>query len=201
MKSIIKILSSIANTGVVNTLSIEDAQKVRLTNILGLLPMPICLYFFVLGLNNGLSFLWQICLFLMLGMLGVLFINYKRKYITAKAVSFFLYSFDVFLIHNSVNINYSVTCFFFPIFISYEIIYDVKKQFNYFLPNIVFTALCTAACFLLPRYLFFKTILTGDILAIVEFSVFAFSLVLGALYMCIIIAMHMQTEKKLVDAI
>jgi signal transduction histidine kinase len=200
MKILLKTLYSMANLGVEKSLPIEDVQKIRLTNILAILPVPICIYFLIIGLYNGFTFLWMVCIFLMLGIACVLFINYKQKYITAKAVSFFLYSFCVFIIHNSININYSVICFFFPIFISYEIIYDVKKHFNYFLPNILFTALCAIACFLVPKYLLFQTILPGNISGIVEMSVLIFALVLGALYMYIVISIHMQTEKKLINA-
>ncbi len=199
MKSIFQILNKLANLGVVDGLSIEDAQKVRLTNILTLLPMPLTAFYFVYGLYNGLNFLWAICAFLILGIFAVVFVNYKKKYVLAKSISFYVYAIGVFLIHNSTNIGYCVTNFFFMLFISHEIMYDVKKQIRAFLPTIIFTFFAALACFIVPQYFFFHSVFNNQVLIILQMSIYAFTLIMGGVYMGIVINMHRLTEKKLLD--
>jgi signal transduction histidine kinase/ActR/RegA family two-component response regulator len=200
MRRILQISYNIANLGVADGLDIEDAKKVTLTNILSLLPAPLTAYYFIFGLYYGLGFLSGICGFLLAGMFFVVFANYKKKYVVAKSISFYVYTLGVFMIYNSTNIGYSVTNFFFMLFISYEIIYDVKKQFRAFLPNIIFTFIAAAACFFAPRYLFFNSPFDVSIVHILQMSIYGFTLLMGGVYMFIVINMHMRTEKKLIKA-
>jgi signal transduction histidine kinase/CheY-like chemotaxis protein len=199
MKPILQILNKIVNLGVADGLSIEDAQKIRLTNILTLLPMPLAAFYFFYGLYEGLLFLWAICAFLLVGIFFVVLINYKKKYVLAKSISFYVYACGVFLIHNSTNIGYCVTNFFFMLFISHEIMYDVRKQFKAFLPTIIFTFVAAAACFLAPKYLLFHSVFNEHDLTLLQMSIYAFTLLMGGVYMGIVINMHRLTEKKLLD--
>jgi signal transduction histidine kinase/ActR/RegA family two-component response regulator len=195
-----RILNTIINIGVTEKLSIEEAQKVKLTNILTLMPMPLAAYYCLFGLYHGLTFLWGICAFLVVGICFVVFANYKEKYVVAKSISFYVYAFGVFMIHNSTNLGYCVTNFFFMLFISHEIMYDVKKQFKTFLPTIIFTSICAIACFVAPRYIFFKSIFEDYFLNLLQMSIYTFTLLMGGIYMAIVIKMHMLTEKKLTNA-
>jgi signal transduction histidine kinase/CheY-like chemotaxis protein len=199
MKPILQILNKIVNLGVADGLSIEDAQKIRLTNILTLLPMPLAAFYFFYGLYEGLLFLWAICAFLLVGIFFVVLINYKKRYVLAKSISFYVYAFGVFMIHNSTNIGYCVTNFFFMLFISHEIMYDVRKQFKAFLPTIIFTFIAAMACFLAPKYLFFYSVFNIHDLTLLQMSIYAFTLLMGGVYMGIVINMHRLTEKKLLD--
>ncbi len=199
LNRLLQILQNISNLGVTTNASIEDAQKIRLTNILSLLPMPMAAFYFVFGLSNGVVFLWGICLFLMVGIFIVVYVNYKQKYQLAKSISFYVYALGVFLIYNSTNIGYCVTNFFFMLFISHEIIYDVRKHLKAFLPTIIFTFLAAMACFILPQYLFFSSNFDAGVLKILQLSIYIFTLLMGAVYMGIVINMHRITEKKLLN--
>jgi signal transduction histidine kinase/ActR/RegA family two-component response regulator len=199
IKRILQILNIVGNVGVVQGLSIEEAQKVRLTNILTLLPMPLTAFYFVFGLYYDFAFLWGICAFLMIGIFAVVFINYKKRYVLAKSVSFYVYALSVFLIHNSTNIGYCVTNFFFMLFISHEIMYDVRKQLKTFLPTIIFTFISAMACFLAPKYFFFHSVFEAGVLNLLQMSIYIFTLLMGGIYMGIVINMHMLTERKLLN--
>ncbi len=200
MKRILQILTSVSDIGVIKGLSIEDGQKIRLTNILTLLPMPLAAFYFFFGLYHELVFLAGICAFILLGIFLVLFANHTGKYIIAKSISFYFYAFSVFMIHNSTNLGYCVTNFFFMLFISHEIMYDVKKQFWAFLPTIIFTLFAAAACFLAPHYLFFNSAFESHVLHLLQMSIYTFTLLMGGVYMGIVINMHILTEKKLTKA-
>jgi signal transduction histidine kinase/ActR/RegA family two-component response regulator len=200
MRRILRISYKIANLGVAEGLNIEDAKKVTLTNILTLLPAPLAAFYFIFGLYYGLTFLWGICAYLLIGVSFVVFANYKEKYVTAKSISFYIYASGVFLIHNSTNLGYCVTNFFFMLFISHEIMYDVKKQFKAFLPTIIFTLLAAAACFLSPHYIFFHSDFDDNVLNMLQMSIYSFTLFMGGVYMGIVIKMHIRTERKLTNA-
>jgi signal transduction histidine kinase/ActR/RegA family two-component response regulator len=200
MRRILRISYKIANLGVAEGLNIEDAKKVTLTNILTLLPAPLAAFYFIFGLYYGLTFLWGICAYLLIGVFFVVFANYKEKYVTAKSISFYIYASGVFLIHNSSNLGYCVTNFFFMLFISHEIMYDVKKQFKAFLPTIIFTLFAAAACFLAPHYIFFHSDFDDNVLNILQLSIYSFTLFMGGVYMGIVIKMHIRTERKLTNA-
>jgi signal transduction histidine kinase/CheY-like chemotaxis protein len=195
-----KILNKLINLGVADGQRIEESQKIRLTNILAIFPAPIYLYFFLVGLNEASVLIAGICLVLLTATSFSLYCNYKKKYILAKSLNFIVDSFCVFLLHNSMNANYSAICFFFPILIAYEIIFDIKSQFKFFLPNILFTALCIAACFLLPNYIFTTSIMPESLAAVIIRSNYIFSILLSASYLYAIISMHTQTQEKLVFA-
>jgi signal transduction histidine kinase/CheY-like chemotaxis protein len=199
MKYILQILNRLVNLGVTEDLSIEDAQKIRLTNILTLLPMPLAAFYFLYGLFNNLGFLAGICAFLLAGIFSVVFVNYKKKYVLAKSISFYVYASSVFLIHNSTNIGYCVTNFFFMLFISHEIMYDVRKQLKAFLPTIIFTFICATACFLAPKFFFFHSIFDVHVVTLLQMSIYSFTLLMGAVYMGIVINMHILTERKLLN--
>ncbi len=199
MKVVLSLLEKISNLGVGNEVSIEDAQKIRLTNILTLLPMPLAAFYFIYGLYFNLSFLWEICAFLLTGIFFVVYVNHRKKHVLAKSISFYVYGLGVFLIHNSTNLGYCVTNFFFMLFISHEIMYDVKKHFNTFLPTILFTFFCAAGCFLAPQYLLFHSVFNDNVVALLQMSIYCFTLLMGGVYMGIVINMHRLTEKKLLD--
>jgi signal transduction histidine kinase/CheY-like chemotaxis protein len=200
MRRILRISYKIVNLGVADGLNIEDAKKVMLTNILTLLPAPLAAFYFIFGLYYGLTFLWGICAYLLIGVSFVVFANYREKYVTAKSISFYVYASGVFLIHNSTNLGYCVTNFFFMLFISHEIMYDVKKQFKAFLPTIIFTLVAAAACFLAPHYIFFRSDFDVKVLNILQMSIYSFTLFMGGVYMGIVIKMHIRTERKLTNA-
>lgn len=199
MNIILQVFNKISNLGVVDGLSIEDAQKIRLTNILTLLPMPLSAFYFVYGLYFELNFLSGICAFLLTGIFFVVYANYKKRYLLAKSISFYVYAFAVFMIHNSTNLGYCVTNFFFMLFISHEIMYDVKKHFRSFLPTILFTFFCASGCFLAPHYLFFNSNFNTQVVSLLQMSIYGFTLLMGGVYMGIVINMHRLTEKKLLD--
>jgi signal transduction histidine kinase/CheY-like chemotaxis protein len=77
--------------------------------------------------------------------------------------------------------------------------YDVKKQIRAFLPTIIFTFFAALACFIVPQYFFFHSVFNNQVLLILQMSIYAFTLIMGGVYMGIVINMHRLTEKKLLD--
>ncbi len=186
--------------GVTPDLRVEDAQRVRLTNILGVMPIFIYLYFIYFGLSQQYYFPPILCSGLTIGAITGLYFNYKRKHILAKSILFSVNSFSVFITYNILNIDYSIVCYFFPLVIAYEIVFDAKKEAKGFFPTFVFTLLCTLACFLLPKGLFFSYTMTDELLKTSILLNYAFPMILSVAFVFTIINIHSHTQEKLIAA-
>ena len=99
--------------GITPQLKIEEAQRVRLTNILGSSPILVFLFYIYFGFTHRFWFLPILCGGLMLAVIAGLYCSYLRKPGLAKGVLFSVNSFSIFITYNLVNIDYSVTSFFF----------------------------------------------------------------------------------------
>jgi signal transduction histidine kinase/ActR/RegA family two-component response regulator len=200
MKFITAIYQKITNWGVTSHLKIEEVQRVRLTNILGVMPIFVYLYFIYFGLSNHYYFPPLLCIGLTFFAIIGLYLNYKQKYVLAKGILFAANSFSIFITYNILNIDYSITCYFFPLVIAYEIVYDVKKEFKGFLPTFIFTIVCILCCFLLPKNLFFEYEMSADLLHTSILLNYAFPMLLSVFFMFTIINIHSNTQQKLIGA-
>ncbi len=200
MKSLQSLYSRLSHIGVSPKLKIEEVQRVRLTNILGMAPIFIYLFFIVFGLVYNYYFPPLIATVLTLGALSGLYFNAKANYLLAKGVLFSINSFSVFITYNVLNIDYSITCYFFPLVIAYEILYDVKKEFIGFLPTFIFTVVCILGCFLLPKNIFYSYKMTDELLNTSIILNYIFPMLLSLFFMFTIINIHSSTQQKLISA-
>jgi signal transduction histidine kinase/CheY-like chemotaxis protein len=200
MKNLLHTYRRITNLGVGQSLKVEDIQRIRLTNILGFLPIFIYLYFIGFGLYNNYYFPVFISTGLIIGASIGLYFNHLQKYLTAKSILFSINSLSVFITCNSLNIDYSIVCYFFPLIIAYEIVFDAKKEFTFFLPTFCFTLICALSCFLLPKFLFYQYNMNDALLhtSILMNYVLPFSL--SVIFMFTIINIHANTQQKLIAA-
>lgn len=195
-----KAYHALSNLGITPHLKIEEAQRIRLTNMLGSSPILIYLFYIYFGLTHRFYFLPVICSCLILGIFIGLYCNYKGRPLSAKGILFSVNSFSIFITYNLVNIDYSVTCYFFPLIIVFVMIYDIKKELNGFILSFGFTMICALCCFLLPKYLFSTFILSAEALKTVVVLNYAFAMSLSVLIMVIIIRIHAQTQDKMIKA-
>lgn len=191
---------TLSNLGITPQLKIEEAQRIRLTNLLGSSPILIFLFYIYFGLTHRFWFLPILCSCLMLAVVAGLYCNYIRKPILAKGVLFSVNSFSIFITYNLVNIDYSVTCFFFPLIIVYVMIYDIKKERNGFLFTFIITMTCLVSCFVLPKYLFYSVQMSPDLLQDVIVLNYILAFALSIVIMSIIININAQTHDKLIKA-
>jgi signal transduction histidine kinase/CheY-like chemotaxis protein len=200
MQKLQLLYKKVTNLGVTSHLKIEEIQRVRLTNILGTFPIFIYLYFIYFGLSNNYYFPAILCTCLTIGALTGLYFNYKCRYSLAKGILFSVNSFSIFAAYNALNIDYSITCYFFPLVIAYEIVFDVKREFKQFLPTFIFTMACVLSCFFLPKYLFYGYQMTEELLRTSIILNYAFPMIIAVVFMFTIINIHSQTQQKLIKA-
>jgi len=195
-----KAYDALSNLGITPHLKIEEAQRIRLTNMLGSSPILIYLFYTYFGLTHRFYFLPIICSCLILGIFIGLYCNYRGRPLLAKGILFSVNSFSIFITYNLVNIDYSVTCYFFPLIIVFVMIYDIKKELDGFILSFGFTMICALCCFLLPKYLFSTFILSPETLKTVVVLNYVFAMSLSVVIMVIIIRIHAQTQDKMIKA-
>jgi signal transduction histidine kinase/CheY-like chemotaxis protein len=191
---------TLSGIGITPQLKIEEAQRVRLTNVLGSSPILVFLFYIYFGFTHHFLFLPILCSGLMLAVFAGLYCSYRRKPVLAKGVLFSVNSFSIFITYNLVNIDYSVTCFFFPLILVYVMVYDVRKEWKGFLLAFAFTMVCLVSCFVVPKYLFYSVRMSPELLQdiIVLNHVLAFGLSIAIMF--IIIWINAQTHDKLIKA-
>ncbi len=123
-----KLYNKILDIGITAEMSIEQMQRIRLTNILGVLPIFIYLFFVVFGLAYKYYFPPLICAILLVLAFFGLYMGSVGKNLISRGILFSINSVSVFIIYNILNIDYSITCYFFPIVIAYEMAFDVRKE-------------------------------------------------------------------------
>jgi signal transduction histidine kinase/CheY-like chemotaxis protein len=191
-------LKKLMDLGVKETLKVEEAQRVRLTNILGFIPMLMYVAYFVFGLLNQYYFPVFLCGFLLIVASFGIYLNAKGFYGQAKFVLFSINSISIFIAYNCLNIDYSICCYFFPLLMAFEILYDVKNEFKPFLSALIFSALCVAACFVLPKGLFYYFEMADDLLESSKLMNYLLPFGIGLFFMLVIMKMHAETQDKLI---
>jgi signal transduction histidine kinase len=198
--SMSNIFTTIINAGVRSNLRVEEAQRVKLTNVLALLPIVVYVYFIYFGIHFGYTASVIIASsFLLLSLLG-LWLNSAGKYNTAKFVLFLVNALCIAITHNMFNVGDSYLMLFFPLFVCYIVYYDIRREFGRMLPSLLLTFLCLMACFFLPQYSFFKVELPAEM---VKFSIFLNYLISFGLFFIILVLIQQNTNsthKKLIDA-
>jgi signal transduction histidine kinase/ActR/RegA family two-component response regulator len=200
MKRINKLYQIITNIGVKDGLRIEDIKRIRLTNILGIAPVFIYIYFIILGLQNKYYFPPILCSGLTVGTAIGIYFNNKHKYLIARSILFTVCSLSVFFTYNILNIDYSIVCYFFPLIMAYEILFDTKKEVRYFFPAFIFTICCLAACFFLPKYLFYQFLMSDELFQLSVKLNYLFPFLLSVVFMFTIINIHSKTQDSLIIA-
>jgi signal transduction histidine kinase len=197
----LKLLNQIRNLGVKEHHSIEFAQRIRMTNLLALIPVATYLYYIIWGLFN------QYYVPVIMGTIVLLFqafgmyLNYIGKYGIAKIILFGSCALIVFVTYNCVNIDYSITAYFFPLFIAYEIVFEIKSEKKYFFLSFCFTVLCLIACFVLPKHLFYQYNMSAELLEQSIILDFIFPSIISVLFVYFIMRSNEKVQIKLNAAI
>jgi signal transduction histidine kinase/ActR/RegA family two-component response regulator len=201
MKLIIDLLNKITNAGVKDGQRLEDMQRIKLTNILGTIPIVTYIYFIIWGVSNNYYFPVyvgsSITAFAIIG----LYLNFKGYYGIAKNILFCSCSLIIPITYNCLNIDYSILTFLFPLFIAYEMVFDVQNEFKYFIPSFCFTILCAIACFVLPKYLFYHYEMEHELMVQSITLNYIFSLFISISFVLVIIKTHAKTQAKMLSAL
>jgi signal transduction histidine kinase len=85
--------------------------------------------------------------------------------------------------------------------IAYEIVFDAKKEMKYFITSFCFTILTVVACFVLPKYLFYKYEMEHNLMVESITLNYVFSFAISMLFVLVITKMHVKTQTKMLKAL
>lgn len=171
-----------ASLGVTDNLQIQQAQRVRLTNTLSLIPIFVYGYYFFYGLYFNIKpSIFMAGTFFMVSVCGVL-LNTFRKYGIAKFILLTCCAVSAASSHNAFDLGESQLFLFFPILLVMLILFDTNKEKLAVAASLCSIAACLITALLLPRFYFYKeelgpelAILSKWICYIVSFGVFIIS--------------------------
>jgi signal transduction histidine kinase len=188
------------NLGVHPGLSIISAQRVKLTNILGLIPLSVYAYYVIYGLYfkvNG-SILIAVS-FLVCSLLALLF-NARRKYNVAKFLLILCSAASNAITYNAYNVGDAQLMIFFPILLIFLIMFDPVLERKAMLLNFLTVTGMLIATICIPRYYFFKVELTPDLLVFSRWLCILLSFSLFIVVLLILGKNAYKTVHKLEDA-
>lgn len=200
MKLLNSLFQKLANNGVRHASKIEDVQRTKLVNVLASIPIFIYLFFIVFGLINNYYFPVYVGSILTVVVAFAFYFNYTGKQSQAKIVIFSVNSLSVLFIYNCLNIDYSILCYFFPLIMAYEIVFDAKRERAYFIPSFVITLACLIACFILPKGLFYSYNMSDALLQQSILLNFILPLLISVAFLFTIIKINAETQGKLIRA-
>jgi signal transduction histidine kinase len=200
MKSLKSFFDKIANNGLKHSTRIEEVQRTKLLNILGSIPVVIYIFFIIFGLLNNYFFPVYVGLVLTVVVSIGFYFNYSGKQSLAKIIIFSVNSLSVLFIYNCLNIDYSILCYFFPVIMAYEIVFDAKRERAYFVPSFVITITCLVASFLIPKGIFYSYTMSDELLHQSIILNYIFPLIISIAFLFTIIKIHSETQGKLINA-
>jgi signal transduction histidine kinase len=192
--------SVIANIGVSDSLKIEEAQRIRHINILSILPILLHIFFILDAEAEAYLYCAVIGVFLTIITGFGLYLNYIHKHLTAKNIIIGVNAISILVRSNVLNLDLSVSCFYFPLLLCYPLTFDPVKEIRYFLPSILLTFLCLIGSFLLPKYLLFQYLFPIEDIAIHNTYNYVFSFLLFAIFLIIVINDHHSAKQNLILA-
>ena len=142
--------------GVTKELPIEISQRVRLLNIFVLFPILLFVFFIAWGIYSQ-HFFPAIAASLMLGIISFsLYSNKIGNYAIAKSIFFTSSAISLLIIQNTLDIDFTITGYYFPLIVAFLILYDVKKEWINLSVTFLITIACLIGCFALKGHLLYN---------------------------------------------
>lgn len=193
-------IKKLINLGVVESLKVENAQVIRLVNILALFPVPVYLFYIGYGIYFDQWFSSALALSMIVLTGFSLWQNVRLNYGMAKVILLGLNGFSLWVTYHVFNVDYSVLTAFLPLIMAYTFLFDLEKEKGVFYFSALLTTFFIVSSFVLPKQLFYAVNLTVDKVIMSNYIHLAFSLVL-TIFVALALFKHKEiTNKKLILA-
>ena len=193
-------IHKLVNLGVTESLKIEEAQIVRLTNVLALFPIPVYLFY----IGYGFFFNQVFSSILASSMIILTAISVRQnslgRYGIAKIVLIGLNGFSIWVTFNVFNIDYSVLSSFLPLLLCYGFFFDLEREKREFAISAGLTLFFIVSSFLIPRQLLYGIDLAPADAELSNLLHLLFSFVLTALLVYALFRYTRITNSKLIVA-
>src|SRR6478672_529631 len=124
-----KMYKSILNLGVHKSMPFHEFYRVRFSNFLQLVSQLFFLFYFFVGYVLHSTFLMVVPLVMMATGITSLVLNKLRMYKTARTFFLCCFSLLLFGVCNVLNMGSYFVVFYFPVFVSFALYYDIRNDF------------------------------------------------------------------------
>jgi signal transduction histidine kinase/CheY-like chemotaxis protein len=99
-----------------------------------------------------------------------------------------------------LNIDHSVCCYFFPLLMGYQILFDLRTEWKRFLVTVSVTLLFAIGCFVLPKGAWYYYEMPPELIERSRLTNFILPLVIAIIFLIIIMRMYIAAQNKLIEA-
>jgi signal transduction histidine kinase len=191
----------IVNAGIAPQMNLRDAQRVRLTNLMGLTCAVAYCGLLLLGLALSFPLLWITCLSMFLLSIVALWNNGRRRYALAKTILLAANSIVVLFMSKSYNASLTILELYFPLFAAYVLFYDFRSERRVLVFNFIITMACFIAAILLPDFTFAHIIAPPQAAYLLRITDHVIGVGMFICFLYIAVRIHADTERKLLDVI
>ncbi|MBV6647792.1 MAG: GHKL domain-containing protein [Cyclobacteriaceae bacterium] len=190
----------LVSLGVTDKLKIEQAQIVRLTNIVAMIPLIAYMFYVGYGFYFKQYFSSLLSGSMILLTFLALYFNWQERYGLSKTILFFLNSFSLWVTYHVFNVDYSALTSYFPILFCLPFFFHLPTERRYLLIAGAFPVLSIILSFLLPRQVIYQVNLPPDVAALSNTFHILFSFGLTFLVLYAVFKNRNATQRKLVVA-
>lgn len=194
------IFTKIILLGIRDNLKIEEVQRVRLTNTLGMFAFFVYFGFIGYGIYFGEKVSGILAAIMCAITAIAIFLNSRSRYNAAKFLLFTSNGICLLATKIIFNIDFSVATFYFPIIFCYAVFYDVKEQWKLFLPSFIITIVLLFCCFFIPAGKYNIVLLKPEVLHFSIYLNYGLAFLLSILVMITILNNYAHTQKILIAA-
>ena len=193
------ILNNLINRGVPLNSSIELSQQIRVTNSVSLVVALIFMFCRLYGFwIEGTRTTWFAFFFMSLS-ISTWLLNINRYHKAAKVFLFAFTSFSVLFTYHVYTIGVSVLTSFFPILLAFAFFFDLPSERNVFVIALTITVVNISASLLLPRHLFYKVVVTTELVELSDLVHVIVSVLLSLVLLILVIRNKNITQKQLIN--
>jgi signal transduction histidine kinase/ActR/RegA family two-component response regulator len=188
------------NLGITPATHKADANRIRLTNIIAILPLlpyAFALVYCIIYNYPRIVFTSGIAI---VSIITVLALNYFRRYAFAKSLLICANSAILVVFYKLMADEVSMFFFYFPTIISFIVFYRPGQERKYLWGTAFFVAFCMALCMFLPNQLFAPFPLPVSIHRFIYLFSATVSTLLTAFYIYIIFRVSLRNERILKKA-
>ena len=174
-------IQKIINLGIKGDLTTEEAQIVRLTNVVALIPAIAYTFYLWYGIYYQYLFTFVLASSMLASTGLALFWNAIGKHGLAKTTLFTINSFSIWLTYHVFNVDYSVLSSFFPILFCLPLFFKIKKEKTCFIISSSIVAIAIVSSFIVEKQQIHSIMLTEEEVAVSNLFHISISFLLTAL--------------------
>jgi signal transduction histidine kinase len=147
----ISLLHKVVNVGVNDAMSFADQNRTRQANIFMLVPLPVYVFFMVIGTLYHQTLILYLGIAAIGGNLLGLWFSAQGRLGIARNTPLIINSLLIFLVNNTFDYGAKLPFFFFPILVTYAGYYHFRSDLKTMLKSFLVTVACILATLMVPQ--------------------------------------------------